>query len=174
MHELPQELIGTIFTCITYGSDYKTISLVDRYWNRLIKKVHPNAHLKFCNHLLTLLSRYPNQQWSWNDLSLNPNITWEVVENHPNKPWDWYWLSKNPGMTWEIIKLNPNKPWKWNGVSQNPNITWEIVKLNPNKGWCWTGLSHHPNITSVAPPRRSSRFISINHGIGIRFREIPT
>ena len=32
------------------------------------------------NHLKKLLELYPNRNWSWRTLSLNPNITWENVQ----------------------------------------------------------------------------------------------
>jgi hypothetical protein len=31
----------------------------------------------------------------WGRISLNPNITWEFVQNNADKPWDWGYLSQN-------------------------------------------------------------------------------
>jgi hypothetical protein len=28
-------------------------------------------------------------------LSLNPNITWEIIQSNPDKPWNYNWLSCN-------------------------------------------------------------------------------
>ena len=44
-------------------------------------------------------------------LSLNPSITWDIVQANPDKPWNWYYLSKNPSITWEIVQANPDKDW---------------------------------------------------------------
>lgn len=32
--------------------------------------------------------------WDFNILSLNPNMTWEIVYNHPDKPWNHNLLTK--------------------------------------------------------------------------------
>jgi len=79
--------------------------------------------------------------WYWDELSINPNITMEIVEAHPDKPWKWYGLSKHPNITWEIIETHPDKPWNWSDLSSNPNITMEIIETHPDKPWNWIGLS---------------------------------
>jgi hypothetical protein len=38
----------------------------------------------------------PDKPWDWGGLSLNPNITFDVVLKNPDKPWNWGWLSRNP------------------------------------------------------------------------------
>ena len=83
--------------------------------------------------------------WSW--LSLNPNITWDIVKENPDKPWSWYWLSSNPNITMDIIKEKQDKPWDWAGLSDNPNITMDIVKANPDKPWDYSEVSYNPNLT---------------------------
>lgn len=39
-------------------------------------------------------------------------------------------VSKNPNITWEIIKDNPTLPWNWSAISLNPNIDFQTVKEN--------------------------------------------
>ena len=56
----------------------------------------------------------------WSNLSLNPNITWEIVNANPDKPWDWDVLSYNPNITMEFVNANPDKPWSWKALSKNP------------------------------------------------------
>ena len=56
---------------------------------------------------------------SWDSISENPNITWEIIKNNPDKPWVWDCLSRNPNITWEIIKNNLDKPWDWKVLSLN-------------------------------------------------------
>ena len=58
----------------------------------------------YTNDLLELLILFPNKEWNYKLLSINPNITWEFVKNNPDKPWDYYWLSANKSITWEIVK----------------------------------------------------------------------
>ena len=41
------------------------------------------------------IEHFKDKPWNWWSLSMNPNITWEIVLANPNKPWDWYWLSVN-------------------------------------------------------------------------------
>ena len=38
---------------------------------------------------------HPDKQWNYEDLSRNPNITWEIVQANPDKPWDYDNLSIN-------------------------------------------------------------------------------
>ena len=44
-----------------------------------------------------------DKPWDWRGLSMNPNITWEFVEDSIDKPWDWWRLGMNPNITCEII-----------------------------------------------------------------------
>ena len=80
-------------------------------------------------------------------LSLNPNITWEIVQDNPDKPWNYYYLSRNSNITWKIVQDNPNEPWNYDALSLNPNITWEIVRDNPDKPWNYYYMSQNPNIS---------------------------
>ena len=77
-------------------------------------------------------------------LSLNPNITWEIVQANSDKPWDYTSLSKNPNITWEIVQVNRDKPWSYHFLSSNPNITWEIVQANPDVRWTYSALARNP------------------------------
>jgi hypothetical protein len=99
------------------------------------------------NLLIFLYNKYKNEYWNYDDLSLNPNITWNIIINNPDKPWNYAFLSKNINITWNIVKNNPNKEWDYNYLSSNPNITWNIVKNNLDKNWNYDYLSLNPNIT---------------------------
>jgi len=51
--------------------------------------------------------------WDWEDISKNPNITMEDIENNLNLPWNWDAISLNPNMNKEFFmkyryKLNMN------------------------------------------------------------------
>lgn len=107
-------------------------------------------------------------------LSINPNITWKIIQDTPDYDWNICLLSRNPGLslayvpndiwlekclpyflhnintTWELFLSLRNKCSKSAGIylSENPNVTWEIVQNNPDINWSWPGLaSENPNIT---------------------------
>jgi len=58
--------------------------------------------------------------WDYNELSQNPNITFEIIKNNQDKPWEYKLLSCNPNITWDIIKENPNIPWDYFNLIFNP------------------------------------------------------
>ena len=41
--------------------------------------------------------------WVYSCISLNPNITWDIVNANPDKAWGYYYLSGNPNITWDIV-----------------------------------------------------------------------
>ena len=70
---------------------------------------------------------------------------YKIVQTNPKpngKEWNYRYLSINPNITWGIVQTNPDKPWNYN-LSQNPNITWEIVQQNPDKQWSYSYLSQN-------------------------------
>ena len=47
------------------------------------------------NHLYILLNLFPDKPWNYEYLSLNPNITYDIVQKNPDKSWNYYYLSQN-------------------------------------------------------------------------------
>ena len=84
----------------------------------------------------------PNKYYDWFLLSLNKNITLEIVKLFIDK-WDWYNLSKNEAITWHIISNNFNLPWDWRGISMNKNISTDIIRNNINYPWNFHCLSYN-------------------------------
>lgn len=80
------------------------------------------------------------------NVSINPNITIDIILNNLNWPWDWYCLSQNPGIVWQNYIDNPTLPWDLDGLSQNPNITYDIIINNLNISWNWELLIQNINI----------------------------
>lgn len=72
---------------------------------------------------------------SFEYLSINPTITWEIVQDNPEENWDYEKLSLNPNITWDIVQANLDKPWNFKNLAKNPNITFDIVKNNPQYNW---------------------------------------
>ena len=60
-----------------------------------------------------------SKPWYYRALSINPNITWEIVEANQDKDWDYDGLSFNPNITWEIIQANQDKPWYYKYLGEN-------------------------------------------------------
>ena len=51
------------------------------------------------------------------------------IQNNLDKDVDWEWLSLNKNITWDIIDANPDKNWSWVSLSQHPN-TFMLVRDN--------------------------------------------
>ena len=64
-------------------------------------------------------------------------VSWEIIEKYCYLPWEKaaYNISFNPTVTPEIVENNPNWPWNWGGMSKNPNLTKEFVLKNKDKTW---------------------------------------
>lgn len=88
-----------------------------------------------------------NDRWDRKQISRNPNITPEIIDNNPEFNWDWFYISMNPNITLEFIDNNIDKDWNWSLISQNPSITMDIIENNPDKPWVWLSLFRNPNIT---------------------------
>ena len=91
-----------------------------------LKNLDKYIQSKWDKHYWNFVMKYEDKL-DWHCISINPNITMEMIEKYPDKPWNWEYISYNPNITMEIIEKYPEKPWVWWGISQNPNITIEIV-----------------------------------------------
>lgn len=63
----------------------------------------------------------------WSDLSGNPNLTMEIIDNNLDKPWNWFEISRNSNVTMDTINKYPDKPWNTIGMKYNPNLTSDMV-----------------------------------------------
>ena len=97
-------------------------------------------------HWFDYIKSNPDRFWHYGYLSMNPNLSWEIVKSNPDKPWNYRWMCSNPIITWDIIQNN-NFKWDYYHLSSNPNITWDIVKNNLDKPWDFEVLSYNDNIT---------------------------
>jgi hypothetical protein len=68
---------------------------------------------------------------------------WKFVKDNIDKPWQWDWLSLNPNITFDMVQSYPDKSWDWDYLSLNPNITFDIVHAHPDKPWNWYYLSRN-------------------------------
>ena len=71
-----------------------------------------------------------------------------MILSNPDKPWDYLNISRNPNITWEIIDQNKFKPWYYNYISGNP-MTFRYKKylekrLEEYRNTVKSILSKHP------------------------------
>jgi len=111
----PIELFDLIIGFVKDGKTFKMLMETCKYFH----KGHKHNYLKYCNQLWTLITRYPEKPWHWNNISRNPSITMEIIEKYPEKPWNWKYISENPNITIEIIEKNLDKKWVWGSISCN-------------------------------------------------------
>ena len=109
-------------------------------------------------------------------ISLNPNITLDIVFNNPTYNWEYIYiiqnkniklddvkkylpilekknnfiidfLSINENITWEQVIQNPQIKWSYDLLTSNKNITLNIIKANPDKNWNFSYLCRNLSIT---------------------------
>ncbi len=94
------------------------------------------------------LQKCENQfKLNYDNISLNENITWEIVSKNINKPWNFKNLSLNKNINIDIINSNPQLDWSIKNLSLNENINITDIENNPTLDWCYQRLSSNPNIT---------------------------
>jgi len=96
--------------------------------------------------LIDFVNKYQHKTWNWTALSLNKNITMNIILEYPEKPWNWNMLSKNINFNFDIVEKYPQKPWNWKYLSLNRNITMDIIEKYEDK-WDWRALSSNHCIT---------------------------
>lgn len=113
---------------------------------------------------------FNTNKFIWSCVSLNPNVTLNLVRRFMHLPWNWKRLSSNYGVKmadilkfpdlfdkwhwnrlsarapmWAVLN-SPGLPWRWKQVSANKNITMHLVEANMDKPWNWKSLSKNTNI----------------------------
>jgi len=74
----------------------------------------------------------------YDHLSMNPNITWDIIQNNPVLQNRWDFISINPNITQEIIRNNIDKPWNWQSLSSRKDIvTMDFIDEFADKNWFW-------------------------------------
>lgn len=73
--------------------------------------------------------------FDWFHLSMNPNITTEILNKYPNYPWDITALSMNPNMHIKYVLKNLNKEWDWTFLSINRSIKINDIIEHGNLNW---------------------------------------
>lgn len=176
-------------------------------------KTHPNGlnvpdgHESFLTQLINL---YPENKWNYKSLSKNKYITWEIVLENTDKPWDYsknlllnpnitfeiiqnnqdlfrfsyyesehyknqfynsdyenpyYIYSSNPNLTWDIVLDNPDFKWNYYALSGNKNITWDIYDNNNTHKWNCYILVNNPNIDWNIMQNKYKKFYYFMHNV---------
>ena len=83
------------------------------------------------NKNITNISRVlnnPSINWDWTGVSINHNITLDIVLKNLTLPWDWGWLTRNSNISLNMILKNKQFAWDWLYFSEYFNrfeIEWE-------------------------------------------------
>ena len=159
-----------------FGKDIKNYILNNKYYNDLNKFYIFDILYEIYEsweNILYIEKNY-NHEIRYQLLSMNKNISWEIILNNIDKDWNFEYLviynenitvdivlnnkkyfndycikllSKNKGINWNDILKHNEIEWNYKDISLNPNITFDIVLNNLDKKWCFHRLSSNPNIT---------------------------
>ena len=159
-----------------YVSENPNLSWPDVLNNLDLSWKLSTIYRRFENYITwTFIKNNPNKNWTWHEISRNPNITFDIIKNNPDKEWHWWYVSRNPNIKWEDIINNPELQWDWSGLSLNLNITWDIIKNNLDKDWDWDCISRRDDITEEIIDKNHEikweydEFISYNNNLTPNF-----
>ncbi len=148
------DIIQLIVANIDAGSTFKSARLISRAWLNATRKLFPDGHLRFANHLQTIIEkaleyhetlrgdiiaylRFKKKFYKlFNCLSNNPNITWDFIKKHPELPWDLSKIMEGYNITDEIVDLYVNHGINDKGMLYRGNMqmSWEsVVKLGVSR-----------------------------------------
>jgi hypothetical protein len=180
------------FNAFVWYSIFKNISL---------DLIYKYDILNTLNNIIEPPTNDHSIKWCYCGLSINPNITWDIVKNNPQIRWSWFHLSFNKNISldvklnnntkqqwwigvissfesidWEFIKNNPQIKWSSDGVSRNPNITYDIVKSYPQYGWNMFNVFRNDSIKlndikKFKPDELSFEGLSFNNNLTIEYFE---
>lgn len=86
--------------------------------------------------------------WDFNYVSVNPNVTWEIIQSHPQYAWNYKLMSENPNITLDIMEQHPEYNWNIRNFCKNPNITLEFLqKYNRSHKLSWFDISKNDSMT---------------------------
>ena len=98
------------------------------------------------NLTVDFIKKYSHKPFNWKIISAHECIKWEdIIDN--DLPWDRQGVSLNPNITWQIVKTNPDYKWCFKMLSANKNITFNIIKNNLNYNWCSEYIAKNDNVT---------------------------
>jgi hypothetical protein len=93
------------------------------------------------NLLEILLVNYPNENWDFDDLIVNKNISVEFVFKNPKFNWNYYTLHENPN----FLKYYINNENNYFNISKNIDLN-EFNLRNLGNNINWNGISLNKNL----------------------------
>lgn len=79
---------------------------------------------------------------------LNPNLNWNNIKYlEHNWTYDNYYLSMNENITYDIVKNNTNIKWHYGVFSHNPSILWNDFINDKYHGWVTNAFGYHKSVT---------------------------
>ena len=109
---------------------------------------HPNMNIITLLNSIVDNSEYCCVEEAWKQVGSNPNLTLDIINNPKYKQdllEDVSNLSNNPNLTVEFLQEHPDLNWDWDALTKN-----RAFKINDleNKNLPWTdNLTNNPNIT---------------------------
>src|SRR5271170_4311862 len=125
------ELVEGVLSNIDCGSDYKSVVRVCKLWRERAQEWGAAVD-RFSNHLQTLIKMYPYWNWDLEELSRNPNITWEFIKSHPalfEKNGLCYKFEENPRITEVVMMDNFEYFYKRRMIEFNSSVSPEFINL---------------------------------------------
>lgn len=105
------------------------------------------------------------KDWDWEELSMHPNITPEIIEAHPDLSWDWYAVWFNPNITWTFLS-NHYKVHPSNTLSHHSCVTLSHLQnfpdVFPSQHRFYQFYSNNPNLTLNCAEELFSKSIDIH------------
>lgn len=130
-----------------------TIDVIDKYsadlpWNLAYMVDSPNLTMEFVNKYAEKL-----EQWCWMDISCNPNISVDDIENSLQHPvsgvkhlWEWKYISRNPNLTTAFIEKYANKI-DIAGLSSCAHVPLDVIESRLDIDWNWKKVLERPDVT---------------------------
>ncbi len=151
------------------GKDYKNFVLVCKSWYVILNRLFPGGDV-FCNHLLTLLEKLPNENWNYARLSGNHSMTLEYIKTHPDCDWkydnifaladsmesiitnnlicnDHHWLTYLKFINLQTVIKYHDYNWDYKHISAWFIIDWDYVDDNPDLPWNYECFSYNKSLT---------------------------
>ena len=112
---------------------------ISKPWVYRLLCTNSNLSLDFIKTHVVASYEKENDDFIFNRLSRNPNITPEFILEHKDKAWDWITLSVNPHITTDLLRQLPDKNWDYYGLNLY-NMTPEYILENAKETWNWKNI----------------------------------
>jgi hypothetical protein len=95
-----------------------------------------------------IVLQYPNQQWNFDLLSRNPNISQAFMDEHHELPWNIEYRYENPNIDEHYIQEHNDGTIAWNYeiLSTFKHLSIHFIESHIHENWDFFMLSAHPNV----------------------------